>query len=1259
MTTFSRFVPIVVTTTFGILTGLTSCSTGDDDDGGGTSSTLPLATPVAAVALDEDTASGPITLTGTSPLGAVPLVVEVRVPPLNGVLDAVSGAAPFQVVFTPDRDFNGADGFVFVVSDPNGGESVPTLVNLTVRPVNDAPTLTDIGALVAGIGLPFSATPMAGDVDLGDVLTFSLAGTLPGWASFDPATGTVGGTPAPADLGTTAGLVVSVDDGSGDPPVAAPAFDLTVVPNPPVRLEFGASPPANVNAGDPWTPFTAVLLDANDNVLPIPGVLVHVELTMGTGQLLGTTTRATNGSGVATFDDLAYDVAEAIAFDVDATGFNGISGSALTVGPALPLRLAFGVPPAAVELEEVVFGAFTVEVRDVLGNVVQSDNTTEITLGVSTGTGTLGGTRTRTVAGGVAVFGDLTYSRPETLVLEARSTPTLLAALSGPITVEGGLPGGLEIELTSRGSGTAGNGSSGGTAVSADGRFSVFQSNATDLVPGDTNGATDVFRLDRVTGATTRLSVSTGGVQGNGPSVAPAVSANGSRVVFASVASTLVAGDTNGASDIFLHDRGTGATTRISVDSAGAQASGGSFAPSISADGRFVVFESDAANLVPGDGNGLRDVFLRDLIAGTIVRVSEGGGGADALGASSRGTIAADGGAVTFQSLAPNLVAGDTNGVADVFHRALSTGVVTRVSVDSSGAQGDGASTVPSPSREGRFVVFASVATNLVAPGNTAKHVYVHDIVLGKTMRASIDDEGAPGNGDSDLPSISCDGRYVAFVSSATNLVALDGNGVADVFVRDRIAEQTYRVNVDRRGSEANAASGAPLFSCDGRYVTFPSDADNLVQADTNGTTDAFVAPNALSGGGFPPPGFEIVRVSVDEEGLEGDHHSHSISISGNGRFGAFASQASNLVPNDTNGQLDVFVKDAVTDRIALITRAFDGGPSSGASTAPAISAEGRFVAFESLAPDLVPGDTNGERDVFLFDRLTGEMERISVRSDGGEIAGPSFGPSLSDNGRFVTFKTFIDGVVAGDTNGLWDVFVHDRALHRIEHVSVPSAGGFPDGDSTFPSLSSDGNFVAFMSDATNLVPGDLNGERDIFVRDRSAATTVRVSVAAGGGDSNDESQAPSIAKDGLRVAFVSAATNLVANDTNGFFDVFLYDRLTGSTQRLSVSTTGLEGNGASVFPAISRDGTVVAFMSFATNLVAGDTNAKGDVFVRKASAVTTRVSVDALGGEADGLSRQPAISTDGSLVSFESQATNLVTDDTNGRLDVFTAPVP
>lgn len=389
---------------------------------------------------------------------------------------------------------------------------------------------------------------------------------------------------------------------------------------------------------------------------------------------------------------------------------------------------------------------------------------------------------------------------------------------------------------------------SGDAVVNADGRFVAFSSLDPALVAEDTNGTWDVFVRDCETRVVTRVSVRTDGLQGNGSSGTPAISADGRYVAFASLADTLVRADRNGAWDIFVHDRVTGITERASVDVDGLERSGGSAAPSLSHDGRYVAFESVAEGLVADDSNGVSDVFVRDRVNGTLERVSaHAAGGADHEGAFAP-ALNADGRYVAFeQAPAPG---GSTGWMHIVVYDRI-TGHREQASAP---AAGDALR--PSLSANGRIVAFESNAATLVAgDGNGAWDVFVRHLDDGVTERVSVDNFGVEGNGDAWKPSVSASGRYVTYSSTASNLVPTDGNNREDVFVHDRWQGRTARVSVNAlSGAEANSTSHDAHVAAGGQHVVFESLAGNLGAIDTNGTWDAYLLTNPLfeDAAGFP-----------------------------------------------------------------------------------------------------------------------------------------------------------------------------------------------------------------------------------------------------------------------------------------------------------------------------------------------------------------------------------------------------------------------
>jgi len=397
------------------------------------------------------------------------------------------------------------------------------------------------------------------------------------------------------------------------------------------------------------------------------------------------------------------------------------------------------------------------------------------------------------------------------------------------------------------------------------------------------------------------------------------------------------------------------------------------------------------------------------------------------------------------------------------------------------------------------------------------------------------------------------------------------------------------------------------------------------------------------------------VRASVAGRDREGGRLSASVTVSNNGRYVVFSS-SSRFVRQDRNRTIDVYLRDRRAHVTTLVSRTSTGAAGNQGSFFPAMTPDGRFVAFVSLASNLVPGDRNGVLDIFVRDLSTGTTERVSVADDGSESTDHTVdGPDLSADGRFVTFSSQDPGLAPGGVPGLSAVYVRDRLRDRTTRVSVNSEEVAADANSDDASISSDGRYIEFTSLADNLVADDTRPLSDVFVRDRVAGTTQRVSVGPGGVQANRPSGDADISGNGLFVVFRSEATNLVPNDTNRVEDVFVRDLAAGATLRVSVSSDERQAGAVSFLPSISASGRYVAFSSEATDLVEGDTNGATDAFVRDLLAETTqRVSLSTQGAQGNDSSSADGISANGRHVAFESHASNLVEGDTNETIDAF-----
>ncbi len=381
---------------------------------------------------------------------------------------------------------------------------------------------------------------------------------------------------------------------------------------------------------------------------------------------------------------------------------------------------------------------------------------------------------------------------------------------------------------------------------------------------------------------------------------------------------------------------------------------------------------------------------------------------------------------------------------------------------------------------------------------------------------------------------------------------------------------------------------------------------------------------------------------------------------SADGRHVAFVRFSTDPEALGTRRRSDIHWHDVVKGDTRLISTSHGGERANGNSGTPILSGDGRFIAFESQASNLVPGDENNQPDIFVLERETDRITIVSADSDGRQANGDSFDPWINRNGRFVVFASDASNLVQDDSNQRMDVFVHDRKTGATSLISRSTNGIESNGDSYGPSISTDGRMVAFQSLAFNLVPDDTNGKADVFVHDRQSGKTTRVSVSSDGKEGNDHSVAPFVGGKGRRIVFQSYATNLVKGDTNGHPDIFLHDLTTRTTRKISVAHDGRQANGASYFPSLSDDGRYIVFYSLASNLVPGDTNGKSDIFVMDLKkGFVRRVSVGWDGSEADGGSYSPVIGGEGRSVVFTSNATNLTRHPGSTGTNVFIAFLP
>ena len=857
---------------------------------------------------------------------------------------------------------------------------------------------------------------------------------------------------------------------------------------------------------------------------------------------------------------------------------------------------------------------------------------------------------------------------------------------------------------------TTANNQSSPATISADGNWVLFHSYATNVVAGVTEGNgtnPDVFLFDRSTGNSTLVSRALGSATAtaNGSSYPTAISADGNWVLYASYATNVIAGVTDGNGtnpDVFLFDRSTGSSTLVSraLGSATATANNQSLPYRMSDDGNWVLYESRATNVVAGvtDGNGNRDVFLFDRSTGTSSLVSRALGSATstANNESYPGAISADGSWVLYASYATNVVAGVTDGNGtnqDVFLFDRSTGNSTLVSraLGSATATPNNQSSPAAISADGNWVLYKSNATNVVAgvtdSNGTNQDVFLFDRGTGNSTLVSraLGTATATANGASGATSISADGNWVLYSGLATNVVVgvTDGNGTnPDVFLFNRSTGSSTLVSraFGSATATANIGSGDAAISANGNWVLFSSAATNVVSGvtDNNGASDVVLFDRSTGTS-------SLVSRALGSATTTANGWSYPTAISADGNWVLYASQATNVVAGvtDSNGTTsDVFLFDRSTGTSTLVSRALGSATATAnnGSYPTAISADGNWVLYYSNATNVVAGVTDGNgaiADSFLFDRSTGTSTLVS-RALGSATAtanNGSYPTAISADGNRVLYQSKATNVITGvtDGNGTDDVFLFDRSTGSSTLVSraLGSATATANGSSYPTAINADGNWVLYYSHATNVVAGVTDGNgtnQDVFLFDRSTGASSLVSRALGSATAtaNNAASPTGISADGSWVLYYSHATNVVAGvtDGNATTDVFLFDRSSSTTTLVSraMGSATATANNQSFPTVISADGNWALYQSYATNVVAGVTDSNGtssDVFLfDRATGISTLVS-RALGSSsatANNGSYPSSISADGGAVLFLSDANNILSDvlDGNTAIDVF-----
>jgi hypothetical protein len=987
---------------------------------------------------------------------------------------------------------------------------------------------------------------------------------------------------------------------------------------------------------------------------------------------------------------------------------------------------------------------------------------------------------------------------------------------------------------------------------SLDGRFVVYTSAATNLIAGqkNTTSASNVFLFDTRTGTTTLIShAALNPVQtANGSSEGARISGDGRYVAFSSRATDLIAGQTGnfGVDNVFLYDLATGTTTLVSHAVSSLTACGDADSDTVNttgfgstnAVGRYLLYESYANNLALGgqagpSGPAHLNLFVYDAMLGTTQLVSHSAGstttGANDDANVAPADISGDGNFVTYTSLATDVVPNQSHLIKinylfgtltinlpgpNVFLYNRQTQTSTLVSgVQGSASQAAGLATLPITNRDGSLVVYASFdpsvnpnfnllnlpLAHLVQdiqdllsgkiPSDLLPNLYLYNRLTGTTtlISAAAGQPNVPANGASLAAAISADGQSVAFVSNASNLVAGQGSNTPNAFLWSAssqgvtlVSHVSGQAGVAAGGVRSLAITpGATLsnvdnafvsISPDGRFISYQSSATNLVAGQSGpstqntfrfdtqtgvntlasgaggsdqvsadgdsaasivqqdgsvllvssatnliagvikagGSRDVFVSPlgggSSLPAGGnvtpFVTPSFIIAKLPlrlITRGAFPAGAQAFVYSTSADGRFVVFSSNATNLVPGevDTNADQNIYLLDRQTGTTTLVSHsvvsltqtASAGSPGFGlapsTSGVPAvISSDGNYVAFVSSATDLIPLQTGvpGFSNIFLYNRQTGAVTLVSRGATGPNAGGLGFSdhPVISADGSRVAYTSNAKDLLgaAGVVNLLLhgsaffadNVFLYDRAAGTTTLVSADAATGiFGNGNSGFASISDDGRLVAYQSQATDLVPGGTLPGSNIYLFDQAHGTNTLVSHAASSSTAtpNDNSFEAVISSAANAVAFVSYATNLVPGQSSpvGVTNVFRYNVAGGGTVLVSGvnGSPTVSGNANSDSPALSGDGSFVAFRSDAGNLVTGQNGPAGSnifLFSSAGPAPTVTLLSHAAGQPtttAAGNSTNPFIDGDGGLVAYLSTATNLVPSQTgSGVTNVF-----
>jgi subtilisin family serine protease len=810
------------------------------------------------------------------------------------------------------------------------------------------------------------------------------------------------------------------------------------------------------------------------------------------------------------------------------------------------------------------------------------------------------------------------------------------------------------------------------TALSGDGKYLLVMANSSGTAIGEHH---DMFLYDTQNRTVRKLPVrnaeSTGGSYFSG-----SISHTGRFIAFVSDDPNTVADDTNGVADVFLYDSQEDSIRRISQRITSEQANAPSYSPSVNADGRYVVFSSTANNLVPSATNGRSHIFVADTLTGVVSLVSANVDGVQADGDSFSPSISDDGRYVTFQSTAKNLLrhipSSRLSGESQIYVVDRWTGEVQSASAFYQTSNINVAqSTIAANQATYAVTGNVRVQDSLFFSNNSAFDWDTNVVSLGNNLLSSIPKLENLQNSDQRLPSaamrvgeptLGVNGtlgfpllsgspaignanpttsqsvdqwgrarvtRDIGAIETVTGSLSglvfadLNGNGIQDngepSFLSSTVFLDTNRDGIPQRFErQSSSQAGAYTFSDipPGSHqirVVVPTNwtaSDEPIQRVPDGT----IQPNGASNRPVVGrTGRTVALTSFATNLVENTPAGLNLFVSRDGQIERVPTSGSNLRVNDVGGtneelvvyrtDLGLYVYDVLTKQNTLLSVTNSGLPADGYSEDAAISENGRWVVYSSFAKNLVPGDVDNNADIFLLDRSTAQVESITRKALGFQGNFDSLSPTISNDGRYIVFMSDATNLVTDDTNGVGDVFLYDRENNSIKLVSRSAMGTQSNASSLSPRLSRDGSTIVFQSLASNLVDDDNNGSNDLFTVDIGSLLLTKLDIPFRT-NLGFQNLSPTISGDGQYIVFVS--NGLTTSTTASMRDVYVYDRMDGGDatsglatrlRRISGTFDGSSNNGNSNAPSISSDGSIVVFDSLSTKLISGDTNQRQDVF--------------------------------------------------------------